>query len=154
MMHTHQTIRMTLLLSLLFPLALTAAQPDFTGKWVLDPSKSQDINGATIELPIQQTDGNIVYQRTLRESGGKETKSSFSCAPYGKWCKLDENGHEAKVSVWFAGQTLMIAKKGGPGHDAATERKLELSADGKTLTVEFTNFSDTGKPQKLIFTKQ
>jgi len=38
--------------------------------------------------------------------------------------------------------------------EARTERRFELSPDGKTLTVEFTNYSGSGKPQKLVFNKQ
>lgn len=131
-----------------------ADQPNFSGKWTLDPSKSQDTNGVGIDLTIQQAAGKITYQRIVRERDGKKTKASFTCQPVGTWCEFDENGHKAKVSLWYDGSTLMMAKEGGPSKDASTERRLELSPDGKTLTVEFTNFSGTGKPQKLVFTKQ
>lgn len=135
-------------------LSAASAPPDFSGKWVLDPSRSQDANGDSIELTIQENSGNIDYKRTLRERGGKQEEMSFSCPPVGKSCVLTEDGHKAKVSLWYDGEKLMMAKTGGPDHDAATERKFELSADGKTLTVDFTNYSGSGKAQKLVFTKQ
>ncbi len=134
--------------------AAAATPPDFSGKWVLDPTRSQDSNGATIELTIQVSSGKIDYKRILRERGGRQSESSFKCAPVGKWCKFHENGHTAKVSLWYNGPVLFMAKTGGPSHDATTEREFELSPDGKTLTVEFTNFSGSSKAQKLVFTKQ
>ena len=128
--------------------------PNFSGKWVLDPGKSQDTNGEAIELTIADTGDKIDYERIIHESNGKERKVSFSCAPVGTWCEFNEEGHKAKVSIWHDGSALMMAKEGGPNSDATTERRLELSADGKTLTVEFTNFSGTSKAQKLVFNKQ
>jgi hypothetical protein len=35
------------------------AQPDLTGKWVLDPSRSQDTNIAADQLTIQRTSGKL-----------------------------------------------------------------------------------------------
>src|SRR5579875_1341309 len=111
----------------------TAATPDFSGKWVLDASKSEDVNGSSIELNIQQdSSGKINYQRIDKESDGKQTEAKFSCAPVGSWCELTENGHKAKVSLWYDGSALIMAKTGGPNKDETTERKMELSADGKT----------------------
>jgi hypothetical protein len=48
----------------------------------------------------------------------------------------------------------MMAKTNGESHDSTTERTFTLSPDGKTLTVEFTNYSGSGKPEKLVFSKQ
>lgn len=135
-------------------LASAATPPDFTGKWMLDPQRSQDTNGATIELTIREKSGKMDYNRLLRERDGKQVKTTFKCTPGAKWCKLDENGHKAKVSLWYVGPVLFMAKTGGPSHDATTERKFELSPDGKTLTVEFNNYSGTGKTQKFVFIKQ
>jgi hypothetical protein len=132
-----------------------AAAPDFTGKWVLDPSKSQDTRGESIEMTIQaDTSGKLTYDRVIREGGGREIHANFSRAVDGSWCPFDENGHKAKVSLWYDGSALMMAKTGGLGKDATTERRFELSSDGKTLTVEFTNYSENGKAQKLVFNKQ
>lgn len=131
-----------------------AAPPDFSGKWVLDPSRSKGTNGETIQLTIQEPPGQMTYDRVLRERNGKEIHTTFTCANLGTPCDLEENGHKAKVSLWFDGAALMMAKTGGEKQDASTERRFELSPDGKTLTVEFTNYSGSGKPQKLVFAKQ
>ncbi len=128
--------------------------PDFSGKWLLDSSRSKDTNGETIQLTIEEPAGKIIYDRTLRDKNGKAVHMSFTCANLGKPCDMEENGHKGTVSLWYDGTALMIAKSGGENKNAFTERKLELSPDGKTLTVQFTNYLGTGKPQKLIFTKQ
>jgi hypothetical protein len=150
----NQYSRSVVMLVLVAAASLAATPPDFSGKWVLDGSRSQGTAGEAIQLTIQDTDGKIDYKRTLRERDGKESQMTFSCATMGTACDLDENGHKAKVSLWYDGSALMMAKTGGESHDATTERRFELSPDGKTLTVEFTNYSGSGKPEKLIFSKQ
>ena len=78
----------------------------------------------------------------------------FTCPVDGTQCKLDENGHQAKVSLWYDGSALVVLKTDGPKEDETTERKLELSPDGKTLTVHFTNLAGNDKPETLVFTKE
>lgn len=136
------------------PAAANAAAPDFTGNWRLDPAKSQEANGAVVTLAIQNESGKINYMRTLRERSGRQVVARFTCAVGGSQCKLDENGHQAKVSLWYDGSALMILKTDGPKEDETTERKLELSPDGKTLTVHFTNFAGNDKPETLVFMKE
>ena len=131
-----------------------ATPPDFSGKWILDPSRSPDSNGVAIELNIQEPAGKLIYDRILRERNGKKIHTSFTCASIGTSCDLTENGHKGSVSLWYDGAALMMAKSGGESRDASTERRFELSPDGKTLTVEFTNYSGSGKPEKLVFTKE
>jgi hypothetical protein len=155
-MHSVSTayVRSVVILGLAAAMSL-GATPDFSGKWTLDNSRSQGTQGESIELTIQQsTDGKIDYKRILRERDGRQIQMTFDCAPMGNTCDLDENGHKAKVSLWYDGSALMMAKTGGESRDATTERRFELSPDGKTLTVEFTNYSGSGKPEKLVFVKQ
>lgn len=131
-----------------------AATPDLSCNWVLDPSQSPAAHGDTIQLSIQQSPDQITFHRTLLESNGRRLEYSFACAPNGSTCDFDENGHKAKVTLWYDGDKLVIAKTGGPSRDATTERRLELSQDGKTLTVQYTNYSENGNPEKLVFKKQ
>ena len=133
--------------------ARAMSTPDFSGSWQLDPAKSEDVNGATITVAIENESGKINYQRTLRERNGRQAVVRFTCAVDGSQCELDENGHHAKVSLWYDGSALMMLKTDGPKEDETTERRLELSPDGKTLTVHFTNFTGNGKPETLVFTK-
>lgn len=128
--------------------------PDFSGNWHLDPARSQETEGATVNLSIRNESGKINYERTLREKNGRQVVARFTCAVDGSQCALDENGHKAKVSLWYDGSALMMLKTDGPKEDETTERRLQLSPDGKTLTVQFTNMAGNDKPEKLVFTKE
>jgi len=131
-------------------------QPNFSGTWKLDPAQSPDVHGAMVTLTIKDDSGKISYERSMKQTDGKQTVVRFTCSPGGKECPFDENGHKAKVSLWYDGSALMILKTGGLKQDATTERRLELSPDGNTLKVQFTNLDlDTSsKAETLVFTKQ
>ena len=148
----------SMVLALLAAPLLTFAsdQPNFSGSWKLDPARSPGVNGASIMLNIKDEAGKISYERTLRQTDGKQTVARFNCSPGGSNCDFNENGHKAKVSLWYDGSALMILKTDGPKQDATTERKLELSADGNTLKVQFTNLDldKSDKSETLVFTKQ
>jgi hypothetical protein len=137
-------------------LAIASDQPNFSGTWKLDPAGSPGANVATITLNIKDEAGKITYERTMKQTDGKQTVAHFTCSPGGSNCVFDENGHKAKVSLWYDGPALMILKTGGIKEDATTERKLELSTDGNTLKVQFTNLDldKNNKPETLVFTKQ
>lgn len=135
-------------------LLAAAGPPDFSGNWRLDPSKSQETNGAVITLSIQNDAGKMKYERIVRERDGRQVTARFTCSVDGTQCDLDENGHKAKVSLWYDGSALMMLKTNGAKEDETTERRLELSPDGKTLTVQFTNLAGNNKPEKLVFTKE
>jgi len=105
-------------------LLAAATPPDFSGNWVLDPSRSQNTNGETIQLTIQEPPGKMVYDRVLRKRNGKELHTKFTCASLSTPCDLEENGHRATVSLWFDGAALMMAKTGGEKQDATTSGGL------------------------------
>jgi hypothetical protein len=130
--------------------------PNFSGTWKLDPAKSPGVDGATITLAIKDESGKINYERTMKQANGTPVVVRFTCSPGGSNCDLDENGHKAKVSIWYDGPALMILKTNGPKQDTTTERRLELSPDGNTLKVQFTNLDldNNSKPETLVFTKQ
>lgn len=134
--------------------ATPAALPNFSGNWKLDPAKSPSTHGDEITLTIKDEEGKITYERDMRANGGKEIVYKFSCAAGRTDCPFDENGHKAKVSLWYDGAALVILKTEGSKQVDTTERKLELSADGKTLTVNFTNLAGNNKPDTLVFSKQ
>jgi hypothetical protein len=139
------------------PLLVAAGgQPNFSGTWKLDPTKSPGVEGAMITLVIKDESGKISYERSMKETSGKQVVARFTCSPGGKECDFDENGHKAKVSIWYDGPALMILKTNGPKQDTTTERKLELLPDGNTLKVQFSNLDldNSSKPETLVFTKQ
>jgi hypothetical protein len=127
---------------------------DFSGNWRLDPARSPEANGTVITVSIQNESGKIHYERTVRERNGRQIVARFTCAADGSQCDLDDNGHKAKVSLWYDGSALMILKTGGEKQDETTERRLQLSPDRKTLTVQFTNLAGSDKPETLVFTKE
>ena len=141
----HRSIRNHFLVALVVfaaPFLIYASdQANFSGIWKLDTARSPGVNRAAITLNIKD---------------GNQTLIRFTCSPGGGNCYLDENGRKAKVSLWYDGSALMILKTGGRKQDATTERRLELSPDGNTLKVQFTNMDldNSSKPEVLVFTKQ
>ncbi len=131
-------------------------RPNFSGDWQLDTAKSQGLEGETVTLKITDDSGKITYQRSLKKRDGKQYQAHFTCSPGAGECEFNENGHKAKVSLWYDGSALMILKTGGPREDATTERKFELSPDGNTLKVQFTNLNvdNNTKPETWVFLKQ
>ncbi len=90
----------------------------------------------------------------VRDTNGKEETSQFSCDVGGSQCDFDEAGRKAKVSLWYNGPALVILKTDGPKEDSVTQWKLDLSPDGKTLTVEFTHIEPNDKSESLVFDKK
>ena len=80
-----------------------ATPPDFSGKWMLEPEPEPGCERRTIEMTIQEPAGKLIYDRILRERNGKKIHTSFTCASIGTSCDLTENGHKAKVSLWYDG---------------------------------------------------
>ena len=138
------------------PLLLSggAAPPNFSGTWQLDTAKSAPGSGENITLTIQNASGKMNFERVTRDKDGKEVKSQFSCEIGGNQCDFDENGHKAKVSLWYNGPALQILKTDGPKEDSVSQLSLALSADGKTLTIEINHIDPTDKAQTLVFEKK
>jgi hypothetical protein len=147
--------RAVLAVPLIAPCLFAASNtPDFTGAWQLNEAKSPSASGQSITLTIQEPAGKINFSRVARDRDGKELTSQFSCQPGGTQCDFDENGHKAKVSLWYDGPALMILKTDGPKEDSVTQWKLELSPDGKQLNVDFTHIEPNDKSEKLVFDKK
>ncbi|MGA8030662.1 MAG: hypothetical protein WB992_26255 [Bryobacteraceae bacterium] len=135
-------------------LAGNPAPPNFAGTWQLDTAKSQNAEGETITLTIQNASGKMNFERVVRDKDGKEVKSQFSCEIGGNSCDFDENGHKAKVSLWYNGPALQILKTDGPKEDASTQLSLELSSDHKILTIQLEHIEPMDKAQTLVFEKK
>jgi hypothetical protein len=139
----------------LSPLLWAQQTPNFTGTWQLDPAKSQaNVRDEAVTLTIQDNSPNIQFKRVARQAGGHESVSTFTCQTGGKECDFDENGHKAKVSLWYDGSALVILKTDGPKEDAVTQWRLELSPDGKTLSVVLTHIDPSENEEKLVFDKE
>jgi hypothetical protein len=155
MRYTH--LALAVLAASILPVSLPAAdstQPDFSGTWQLDTAKSQMPEANSVIYTIQDATGKIDFNRVIQGRDGKSVTSKFTCDTIGTQCAFDENGHKAKVSLWYDGTALVILKTGGPREDSVTQWRLELSPDGKTLTVKLTHLEPVEKSETLVFDKR
>lgn len=129
-------------------------QPDFSGTWQMDATKSQTTEGDNITYTIDQSSGKVNFTRVIHARDGKDLTSKFTCDTVGTQCGFDENGHKAKVSLWYDGPALVILKTDGPKEDSVTQWRLELSQDGKTLKVTLTHLEPVEKTETLVFDKK
>jgi hypothetical protein len=136
------------------PAAVAASDhPDISGTWQLDPARSKNLESTSGTLTIQEDGGKLTYQRSLQGGNGKSLEAQFACTTDGADCKLKENGHTSKVSLWYNGPTLMMLKTNGPKNSETTERSFQLSPDGQTLTVHFSNLANSSDSAVLVFSK-
>ena len=121
----------------------TDDRPDLTGKWQIDPARSDGGNGES--LNIEANDDSLHY---LEQTHNGDT-AEFNCTTDGKECAMTDSGHKAKVSLWYNGASLVLMETKG---SSVVKRKLTLT--GPTLQMEVIPIVPQGKTDKLIFTKQ
>ena len=134
--------------------SLSAQAPNFAGAWQMDAAKSQVSDGRLVSLVIESAGNKIKVTATIRDKNGKETTSDFTCAPDGKECDFNEGGHKSKLSMWFSGDALNLAKTDGPPGDLVDMWKLETSSGGKVLTVSVEHVDPNGPKETLVFEKK
>ena len=170
---------LTLASALIFALAVHAAAPvSFSGTWTLDKSKSQGLNprmqGAdSVSWQINQTDKEITIEEKI--TGGQMTGGPGGGGGRGmmggggpRTYNLDGSevtgetgrGKFARKASWSGdGKALELTSKttfqGGEGEMTLTSSdKLQLSADGKSLTVTRHSESPRGpQDSTLVFNK-
>jgi len=120
--------------------AQDSAKPKLSGTWALP-------NDATEKLIVEQTDSGIHMQ----ELKGSETKAEYKCNVDGKDCDFKEDGHPAKVSLWFNGPKLVELVTRGKN---VVRRRFTLADGGKKLVVEMSAFSNPDKSETLEYTRQ
>jgi hypothetical protein len=119
--------------------AFAQQTPSFSGTWVLQ----KDSN---IKLVLEQTPDKIHVQ----ELKGGEVVTEYTCNLDGKDCAIKEEGHPAKVALWFNGPKLVeLRTRGGE----ITRRRFTLDAGGKLLNVEMSPMSSQGKTEILAYSK-
>ena len=133
--------------------AAYAQAPKMAGTWEMDPAKSQVSDGRTVVLVIESVNNKIKLSATTRDKAGQEIHSEFTCAPDGKECEFTEGGHKSKMSMWFAGEALNLAKTDGPPGDVVNEWKLQTS-QGSVLTLVVTHIDPQGADETLVFAKK
>jgi hypothetical protein len=136
--------------------AYSAERPNLSGSWQWNPSQSDFHAGKLTGLTwvIDQADMALRISEIAKHSDGKEVKSALDCTTDGKECSVKEGGQAAKVSFWFNGATLVEMESKGHNHDTVVKKKLELSADGKKMTVEVIPIVGAEPSGKMVFEKQ
>jgi len=146
------------------------AAPDFSGTWVLDASKSDQMSmgrqggGGTppnITLTIQQSGNELAITRTM-EMGGNQRTSDQKFTLDGKEntnTAMMGRGEMVSKSRWDGG-TLVIEgtqKISSPRGEMeiATKEAYSLSEDGKVLTITTTRTTPQGeRTTKQVYNKQ
>ncbi|HKD10021.1 MAG TPA: hypothetical protein VKB79_29205 [Bryobacteraceae bacterium] len=113
--------------------------PALSGTWVLktDPS---------VKLVVEQTPDKIHVQ----EFRGDQVLTEFTCNTVGKDCEIKDEGHPAKVALWFNGPKLIELRTKG---NEVTRRRFTLAADGHSLEVERSAMSADGKTEVLAYSR-
>jgi hypothetical protein len=134
-------------------LQLSGQVPNVSGHWQVDAEKSKFGKEKTLVLDIQQQGNTIDFTRTYQDDGGKQVSARFTCTTSGSDCKFDDNGHHAKVSLWYNGPSLIVLKTDGDKHDSTVEWHLKVNGDGNTMTVNREIMEPSEEVEKLVFTK-
>src|SRR4051812_16275295 len=130
-----------------------AATSDFTGHWQIDQAKSKPGPEHTISLDVQQQGNTVTFVRQYQEHDGKSATARFTCAVGSNSCDFDENGHKAKVSLWYNGPELVILKTDGEKRDNTVEWHMKLGDDGKTLNINREIIAPSEEKESLVFNK-
>jgi len=119
--------------------AAQTSPPALSGTWVLrkDPS---------VKLVVEQTPDKIHVQ----EFRGDQVLTEYTCNTVGKDCEMQEEGHPAKVSLWFNGSKLVELRTKG---NEVTRRRFTLAPDGHSLEVELSALSNNGKTEILAYSR-
>lgn len=143
----------SLAFALLASLSGAADTVDFTGHWQLDAANSQSAFERTQSIEIVQSGNDVTFTRVFQDHDGKQVTAKFICSVNGKDCEFTDNGHKAKISLWYNGPELVVLKTDGDKHDTTVEWHLKLTDGGKTLNVNREIMEPSEQTEKLVFTK-
>jgi len=124
-------------------------RPNLSGTWQFDSSKSElhGVTAAGATWVIDEDDSSI--QITEGQDGAKK-KIELKCTTDGKECKI--GGEKATASFWYNGPVLVEMETKG---EHVTRYRMNLSADGKTLTVALRSIvPQSTQDDVLVFQKQ
>jgi hypothetical protein len=141
------------LIALAAAATLSAAGTDFSGHWQIDQAKSKPGPERTTTVDIQEQGDTVKFVRQYQDHDGKAATARFTCAVGSNSCDFDENGHKAKVSLWYNGPELVILKTDGDKHDDTVEWHMKLGDDGKTLNISREVINPSDEKETLVFTK-
>ena len=126
---------------------------NLTGTYALDLSHSPAAKLKAESLTIHQTEDAIEWIDAFTDANGKEWKSVFHCNIDGNQCKVKDQGQNAVVTFWYNGLELMMmeTKKDGA---YVIKKRMTLSEDAKTLSVELKHLNPSGGKEVYVYTKQ
>ncbi len=144
-----------------------AAKADFSGKWVMDKTKSEGVPPDMEQtMTITQTGDKIDLETKVNGPNGERViKDSYTVdgketdfTPQGRQGAMGKGKRTAKwsadSSALEVSETATLNGPNGPDEISAT-RKWTLAADGKTLTIELTFSGEQGMQKtKRVFVKQ
>jgi len=138
--------------------AFAAKRPEFSGTWIFNPDKSQNI-GMMSQMKITQTieqssmSLDITSDATFQGSN-QQTKTHYDLT--GKPVTNDSPmaGPSETVSKWDADKlvTTWTSKGAVAGTTTVRTETLSLSLDGKTMTVESVRGSNS--PAVMVFDRK
>ena len=126
---------------------------DLTGAWTLDPAHSPAAKVKTESLTIQQTENTIEFTDAFTDANGKDWKSVFHCNIDGNQCKVKDQGQNAVVTFWYNGLALVMMETKKEGA-YVIKKRITLSEDAKTMTVELEHVNPPGGKDVYTYTKQ
>jgi hypothetical protein len=137
-----------------YAIAQDDSRPNLSGKWQLEPSKSDmqvnKLSGLT--MVIAEKDGNISINEDEKMADGRERTISYTCTTDGKECEVPQT--KAKASFWYNGPMLVGMETQRNGSNVLRQR-LKLSPDSKELTVEISSLvPQSDKADKLVLEKR
>ena len=147
--------------------ATVFAAPNFTGTWALDTAKSElpesgQGRGSFMApaMTVTQDAASITVERTMTGRDGQERKTTTKLTPDGKVVTEtnDRGSVDTKASWDTATLVVDTARKferEGQTFEMKRSEKWTLSADGKELTIVFTQSSQRGDSKgKAVYTKK
>ncbi len=111
-----------------------------SGTWVAE-------NNGEVKWLLTETDHDI----HIKEMLGERVEADFTCPINGQECAVKIDGHSEKIMVYYNGDKLVELFEGPNGPD---KKRLSVSADGKTLTVETVPMSAQQRKETIVFQKQ
>jgi hypothetical protein len=158
-----------MIIAMLALAATVFAAPNFTGTWALDTAKSelpeagQGRGPGSFMAPamtVTQDEAAITVERTMPGRDGQERKTTTKMTPDGKVVtETNDRGSSDTKASWDAA-TLVVEtsrkfEREGQTFEMKRSEKWTLSADGKVLTIAFTQTSQRGDSTgKAVYTKK
>lgn len=128
-------------------------KPNLSGKWKIDEARTEPGPASKDLVLVVERKGQDIRIEETRGPNPKEDVSDFTCGTMGKECSMQDGGEQAKVSLYYSGPVLVVLKTQGRKSDAVEKRRISLSPEGDSLTVEITHIDPEGKAEKLVFSK-